>query len=425
MKFKFLPLILAAACMVLPTVSCSRTTDKKSENPGTVYCGAESEDGGIYTADENPASEQSEIPEENPIEETSEEEQNEPADVAETENSPSEESAEHADAPAEEQSDEQSENLPPEQAETSSLVDESESTDCTEDENKDGANDAESGGNVENVENAENDEDKTEKNADVGINDDGTSSESGESENEPQHTENTAADEAQDSRTSNTESAAGERAEEKAVYVKCICTDLNIRSGAGTEYTSLGKAEKGTLFAYLGTENGWYKTYYKGEAAYLSAYSEYTALVELGRGDEQTENVISEGLKLIGTKYVYGAVRLHDGSGKLLSDFTPTEFDCSSLIQYIFYYGADVILEVNTRTQIYQGQYVHPSALQRGDCIYFTNSSRYNNSGVERIGHVALYLGDGYILHTASDYCKIEKISESRWNYYIEARRFI
>ena len=43
--------------------------------------------------------------------------------------------------------------------------------------------------------------------------------------------------------------------------------------------------------------------------------------------------------------------------------------------------------------------------------------------GVERIGHVALYLGDNYILHTASDYAVIEQISSTRWGYYIEARR--
>lgn len=211
---------------------------------------------------------------------------------------------------------------------------------------------------------------------------------------------------------------------ECAKYVECTYTGLNIRAGAGTSYTSLGKAEKGTLFAYLGTENGWYKTYYKGEAAYLSSYSEYTRLVEMEKGEETVENVIEEGLKLIGTKYVYGATRLHDGNGNLLSGFTATKFDCSSLIQYIFYYGAGVCLQVNTRTQVYQGEYVKPSDLRRGDCIYFTNSARRNNTGIERVGHVALYLGNNYILHTASDYCKIEALTEERWNYYIEARRF-
>ena len=61
--------------------------------------------------------------------------------------------------------------------------------------------------------------------------------------------------------------------------------------------------------------------------------------------------------------------------------------------------------------------------VKQGDLLFFTNSSRYNKTGVERIGHVALYLGDNYILHTASDYAVIEQISSTRWGYYIEARR--
>ncbi|MDE7208316.1 MAG: C40 family peptidase [Clostridia bacterium] len=44
---------------------------------------------------------------------------------------------------------------------------------------------------------------------------------------------------------------------------------------------------------------------------------------------------------------------------------------------------------------------------------------------MERVGHVALYLGDNYILHTASDHAVIEEISAKRWSYFIVAKRFI
>ena len=141
--------------------------------------------------------------------------------------------------------------------------------------------------------------------------------------------------------------------------------------------------------------------------------------------NEDIERVIAEGAKLLGTPYVYGAVRLHDGKGKMLSGFSVNAFDCSSLMQYIFYKGADKLLQVNTRTQIYQGTTVSKSKLKRGDLIFFTNASRKNNSGIERVGHVAMYLGDNYILHTASDYAKIEQISTTRWSYYIQAQRMI
>ena len=156
---------------------------------------------------------------------------------------------------------------------------------------------------------------------------------------------------------------------------------------------------------------------------YLSA--SYATGFALEKTEEKIESVIAEGYKLLGTPYVYGAVRVHDGNGKLLKGFSAQKFDCSSLIQYIFYKGAGTLLNTTTRTQSKPGKPVKKSELQRGDCIYFTNEERQYNSGIERIGHVALYLGDNYILHTASDYACIEKISAKRWSFYIEARRFL
>ena len=94
-------------------------------------------------------------------------------------------------------------------------------------------------------------------------------------------------------------------------------------------------------------------------------------------------------------------------------------------MQYMFYHGAGVNLNMTTRTQVKQGSYVSKTDLARGDLIFFTNSQRYNKTGTERIGHVALYLGENYILHTATDYAVIEQISAKRWSYYIETRRFI
>lgn len=206
-------------------------------------------------------------------------------------------------------------------------------------------------------------------------------------------------------------------------YIRCTGNSVNLRSGAGTGYSVLGTAAKDTIYVVLGKTGDWYKTYYRNKIAYISA--SYVSVFKMERTDEQTEAVLHEGYKLIGVPYVYGAVRLHDGKGNFLSGFTAQKFDCSSLVQYVFYQGAGKILDVNTRTQVKQGSYVPRSSLQRGDCIYFTNDDRKNNTGLERIGHVAIYLGDDYILHTASDYARIEKMTAKRWSFYVEARRFL
>lgn len=210
-----------------------------------------------------------------------------------------------------------------------------------------------------------------------------------------------------------------------AKYIYVHSDGLNVRAGAGTAYTSLGKVEKDVLLKFVRRSGDWYETTYKNRKAYVSANSVYTSVVSMETADEQVENVIEEGLRLLGVPYVYGAVRLHDGRGNFLSGFTVTQFDCSSLMQYMFYHGAGKLLNTTTRTQVSQGKEVAKKNIRRGDLLFFTNASRKNNTGIERIGHVALYLGDNYILHTASDYAKIEQISATRWSYYITARRMI
>ncbi len=209
----------------------------------------------------------------------------------------------------------------------------------------------------------------------------------------------------------------------KAEYYKLTGASVNVRAGAGTNFAVLGSAEKGASYAVIGKTGNWYKTYYRGKTGYVSA--SYGAIFQLEKGTEKTEKVIEEGYKLLGVPYVYGAVRYHDGKGTLLKGFTAQKFDCSSLVQYVFYKGADKLLGVHTRAQVKQGKFVKRADLQRGDCIFFTNEDRQYNTGVERIGHVAIYLGEEYILHTASDYARIEKMSAKRWKFYVEARRFL
>ena len=213
---------------------------------------------------------------------------------------------------------------------------------------------------------------------------------------------------------------------QNATYARAKVNGLNLRSGPGSGYASLGYINAGDMVVLLAKEGDWYRTQYKNKTAYISASSAYTEPFEIElSGNAVIEKVIEEGLQLLGYPYVYGAIRYHDGAGRRLSNFDPTKYDCSSLMQYIFYHGANVNLNMTTRTQVKQGTYVPKSDLKRGDLMFFTNSSRYNNTGIERIGHVALYLGENYILHTASDYAVLEEISTQRWKYYIETRRLV
>ena len=180
------------------------------------------------------------------------------------------------------------------------------------------------------------------------------------------------------------------------------------------------------MVTLLAAEGNWYRTKYRNQIAYISADRRYTERYEIEKNrSESVERVIRYGYDLLGSPYVYGATRYHDGSGKKLSGFDPAKYDCSSFVQYIFYRGASVLLPMTTRTQIARGRFVPRSAIARGDLLFFTNEQRQDHTGIERVGHVALYLGSNYILHTASDHAVIEQISAKRWSYYIEARRIL
>ena len=211
----------------------------------------------------------------------------------------------------------------------------------------------------------------------------------------------------------------------KDVLVLSLVNGLNVRSGKGASYASLGTLDKGDMVAYVSYADGWYETVYKERAAYVSANENYTALYYMDKGSERAESVIEVAKTLLGYPYVWGSQRYHRGNGILNTNFVAGEFDCSALTQYAYYKGAGVLLDVTTRTQVKQGTPVGFDDLERGDLMFFTNSSRYRLTGTERVGHVAIYLGDNYILHTASDHAVIEPISSSRRSYFIEGRRVL
>ena len=84
----------------------------------------------------------------------------------------------------------------------------------------------------------------------------------------------------------------------------------------------------------------------------------------------------------VGYNYVYG------GSG-------PTSFDCSGFTMYVFkQFG--ISLPHNAVTQSNYGAYVSKENLVPGDLVIFND---YSNTS---IGHAAIYIGNGRIVHAAN-----------------------
>ena len=83
-----------------------------------------------------------------------------------------------------------------------------------------------------------------------------------------------------------------------------------------------------------------------------------------------------------------------------------TGVDCSGFVRYVMQHGAGISMNRSSGSQATQGHAVNSSQLQPGDLLFYSRGSGIN--------HVAMYIGDGKIVH-ASTYATGIKIS--KWNY--------
>lgn len=209
----------------------------------------------------------------------------------------------------------------------------------------------------------------------------------------------------------------------KKKYLVSLTDSLRVRSSYSTSSNTLGYLDKNDALVLLDEVNGFYKTIYKEKTAFVS--KKHCKVMEIEEQSQNVEKAIDLGTKLMGYPYVWGSQRYHWGNGKLNSNYVHGKYDCSALVLYVYYKSSGIILDVTSRAQSLNGVKVEKNELKRGDLMFFTNSSRKNKVGIERIGHVGIYFGNNYILHTASDHAVIEPISNLRWSYYEVSRRVV
>lgn len=106
------------------------------------------------------------------------------------------------------------------------------------------------------------------------------------------------------------------------------------------------------------------------------------APVESGPVSGTRADVVNYALQFVGNPYVYGGSSLTNGT------------DCSGFTMSVFaHFGYQ--LNRSSRDQIYNGTNIGIYEVQPGDLLF------YNNGG-STIGHVALYIGDGKIVHAST-----------------------
>lgn len=97
--------------------------------------------------------------------------------------------------------------------------------------------------------------------------------------------------------TGNEEETAPEPEDNYEYYITCKRDGVNIRSGAGTEHSVIGTAEKGTTYVLRGKVGDWYKTYYKNQTAYINASYFDVFSIEKSENDA-VEEVLEKAMRL-------------------------------------------------------------------------------------------------------------------------------
>lgn len=133
----------------------------------------------------------------------------------------------------------------------------------------------------------------------------------------------------------------------------------------------------------------------KQEEARAKAFAEAEAAKSAEKqAADARQNLVNYALQFVGGPYRAGGNDPHTGA------------DCSGFVKYVMENGAGISMNRSSSSQSTQGTPVSASQMQPGDLIFYGNGSRIN--------HVALYIGNGQIVH-ASTYKTGIKISN--WNY--------
>ncbi len=129
---------------------------------------------------------------------------------------------------------------------------------------------------------------------------------------------------------------------------------------------------------------------------------------QVSAATEESLSLISFGKDYIGTPYKFGAAA---GS--------TSAFDCSSYVQYVFE-QAGISLPRTSSAQASVGDKVDKAYLSVGDLLFF-------KTGKGGISHVAIYAGDGKMLHAStSQGVTLSSMNSSYWTKaYVTARRVL
>lgn len=189
-------------------------------------------------------------------------------------------------------------------------------------------------------------------------------------------------------------------------YVKSYDGSLNIRKSASVNSKKVATVKNGAKVKITSktVKSGttWVKGTVSGKTGWMNA--KYLSSTKVKKASASNSSVISYGAKFVGTPYVWGGT-------------TPRGFDCSGFTSYVYKNVTGKSLPRTSGAQYAASQKISKSQLQAGDLIFFS-------VGSSRITHVALYAGNGQLLHAAGNRVQYQSLYTYWDNYIVGYGRF-
>ena len=247
---------------------------------------------------------------------------------------------------------------------------------------------------------------------------------------------------------------------------------VNFRTGPGTNYSSVGKLNKGYKVEYIGISGSWVNVKYNGKIGYIhkdyissssgisdnnvkstkivtasslnfrsGASTSASKIGSLLKGTEVGFISESNGWSKISYNGKVGYVSssyLADKSSSNVSSYNkadkviefaktllgkpyvwgaegPSSFDCSGYTQYVFKKSVGISLPRVSREQAKFGKYVSRNNLQKGDLIALDMEGANNG----QVNHIGIYMGDGKIIHASATKKKV--LISNMTDYYYKS----
>ncbi|MEE1013112.1 MAG: NlpC/P60 family protein [Clostridia bacterium] len=160
-------------------------------------------------------------------------------------------------------------------------------------------------------------------------------------------------------------------------------SELNVRASASLDAEVVATLPAGACVKVNWMEPGWINVAYNGDGLMGYVSDEYFTVYEgeipqySSTGGQAAVEVVKQ---YLGVPYVYGGT-------------SPSGFDCSGLMQYVYKQLGYSINRV-ADAQMRNGISVSRAELAPGDLVGF-----YSSPGSGYVSHIGMYVGDGMMIH--------------------------